>query len=303
MGARADLERQPLAPQNRTLHRQLVTSLQDADLVWCARALVESDFWTSVLLSARSGTRCCWSGCVRSTSIPAAPAVHSAPVRSRLANAIGEHLAVRADGCWESTVGWNIQDEVRRSGIRVAFVDLEQIGFLSPAPADDAGNHRLKAQNLAAMWATYSAEGARCMVVVGSIHSAEERQHYFEALPHSEWTFCRLSVGRQALADRINARGAGQGPRLAGDPLIDQSPAVLTMATDQAVADEWALRRADLGDVSVDTSDLAIGDVTRVVRTLIGAWPREHTAAWGAFTRPLLRMWDRSEPAGAPQGA
>jgi transposase len=41
---------------------------------------------------ARSGTRCCWSGCVRSTSIPAAPAVHSAPVRSRLANAIGERV-------------------------------------------------------------------------------------------------------------------------------------------------------------------------------------------------------------------
>jgi hypothetical protein len=36
-----------------------------------------------------------------------------------------------------------------RSAGAAAYIDLDQIGFMSPVPADDPGGHRLKARNLA----------------------------------------------------------------------------------------------------------------------------------------------------------
>ena len=60
----------------------------------------------------------------------------------------------------KSTVGWQVYQRARRAGVNAAFVDLDQIGFHRSVPADDPGNHRLKAANLAAVWRAFRAAGA-----------------------------------------------------------------------------------------------------------------------------------------------
>jgi hypothetical protein len=49
-------------------------------------------------------------------------------------------------------VGYEIFQQVYRSGLKASFVDLDQIGLCYPTPADDPYNHRVKARNFAAVW-------------------------------------------------------------------------------------------------------------------------------------------------------
>src|SRR5580658_9294188 len=63
--------------------------------------------------------------------------------------------------------------QVYRSGIRAGFLHVDQVGLCYPTPADDPVNHRVKSQNLAAVWPVYRAAGARCLIAVGSVTSRE----------------------------------------------------------------------------------------------------------------------------------
>ena len=55
-------------------------------------------------------------------------------------------------GVGKSSVGYAIFQQVYRSGTKVAYVDLDQVGLCYPSPADDPHNHRVKAQNLGVVW-------------------------------------------------------------------------------------------------------------------------------------------------------
>jgi len=61
--------------------------------------------------------------------------------------------------------------QVYRSGIKASFLDFDQVGLCYSAPADDPVNHRVKAQNLAAVWPTYRVAGARCLIA-GAPHQS-----------------------------------------------------------------------------------------------------------------------------------
>ena len=60
-------------------------------------------------------------------------------------------------GVGKSSVGYAIFQQVYRSGIKAAYVDLDQVGLCYPSPADDPHNHRVKAKNLGVVWPTYRA--------------------------------------------------------------------------------------------------------------------------------------------------
>ncbi len=62
-------------------------------------------------------------------------------------------------GVGKSAIGFQAYLRVLSAGMMAAYVDLDQIGFVSPAPAGDPGRHQLKAGNLAAMWRNYRAGG------------------------------------------------------------------------------------------------------------------------------------------------
>ena len=112
----------------------------------------------------------------------------------------------------KSTVGWQVYQQVRRAGVTAAFVDLDQLGFHRPVPAGDPGNHRLKAANLAAVWRTFRAGGAACLIAVGPLDRPEYAGVYTAALPAATITLCRLHASRQVLAHRVARRGQGLTP-------------------------------------------------------------------------------------------
>jgi ribose 1,5-bisphosphokinase PhnN len=172
----------------------------------------------------------------------------------------------------KSAVGWQVYQQVRRSGITAAFVDLDQIGFRRPVPACDPGNHRLKAANLGAVWHAFRAAGAQCLIAVGPLDRPSDLPAYNAALPAATITLCQLSAGRETLASRIELRGRGLGPTwgLAGDELIGQPPARLQEIADHAADVSDALE--DVGDLRVDTDDHSPAQIAAEILRRTG-WP------------------------------
>ena len=170
----------------------------------------------------------------------------------------------------KSSVAWVIYNELRRAGVGVGFVDLEQIGFLRPTSADDPANHRLKAANLAAMWDTYSASGAERLIVCGPITAREDLRPYVAALPETSLALCGLRANPGDLRHRITRRAQGGGPRLAGDRLIGQPPEALETALSTALAEDAAVARGEVADLVVETDGRS---VEAVAAQVLNVWP------------------------------
>jgi adenylylsulfate kinase-like enzyme len=110
-----------------------------------------------------------------------------------------------------SAVGYQVYRRLRLAGMRAAYLDLEQVGFLRPARATDPGDHRLKAANLAAVWRTFRARGADCLVAVGSADGPDGEAAYVAALHDVDLAVCGENLdpnGRSAdeLAREILAK-------------------------------------------------------------------------------------------------
>jgi hypothetical protein len=178
-----------------------------------------------------------------------------------------------ATGVGKSTIGFQIFQQVMRAGGAAAYVDLEQVGFLRPAPLDDPDNHRVKVRNLAAIWQTFRASGARCLIVVGSVDDRDVVEMYRASLPEGTLTMVRLHAGHDHLAERIMLRGQGDGWRAPGDPLEGQPIAILNRIVARAAASAGELERAEIGDLRIDTDGRTIEEVTQLVRTKAGGWP------------------------------
>lgn len=176
-------------------------------------------------------------------------------------------------GVGKSTVGWEIFQEVQRAGIRAAFVDLEQIGFCRPIPDDDPGNHRIKSDNLAGLWQTFHSSGARCLIVVGPVNHSDAVQIYRDKLPEATLTLCRLHAGAEQLGQRIKLRGQGLGPSIAGDGSKGKAAGVLQQISEKAVETAGVLQRDAIGDLCIDTDDLTIENVARMVLAQANRWP------------------------------
>jgi hypothetical protein len=170
----------------------------------------------------------------------------------------------------KSTVGFAVYLAAQRGGHTAGFVDLQQLGFLRPAPAGDPGNHRLKAANLAAAWRTFHAHGARRLVVVGHVDRPDELRHYAAALAPAAVTLYRLHAGPEAVRDRIRQRGLGGGPPIAGDELRGRPAPVLDRAHAAAVAQAAALERTGVGDVRVDTDGRTAEDLAAEIARKAG---------------------------------
>jgi hypothetical protein len=170
----------------------------------------------------------------------------------------------------KSTVGYEVAEWSRRAGHTTGFVDLQQIGFLHPVPGRDPGNHRLKAANLAALWANFHSYGARRLVVVGPVEQPSEVRLYAEALSPANLTLYRLHASPDQLRERIRQRGLGGGPPIAGDDLRGQPAAVLDAAHETALTQAEALDRANLGDVRFDTDGRSVDELARKIANSVG---------------------------------
>ncbi|GAA1280735.1 hypothetical protein Psi02_67110 [Planotetraspora silvatica] len=197
------------------------------------------------------------------TSVDAAPVSVPVPVLWLCgATAVGK-----------STVGYEIFMQVYRTGVRAAYVDVKQIGALRPVADDDVDSHRLKARNLAAVWAGHRAAGAQCLVVSGEAGSDDIVRGYAELLPGTALTVCRLHAGPETLAERVAQRGRGGGPALPGDGLKGLNSDTLHRIAERAAFEARALDSAGTGDLRVDTDGRSVKEVAADVRARGGNWP------------------------------
>ncbi|GHC98271.1 hypothetical protein GCM10010313_06760 [Streptomyces violarus] len=177
-----------------------------------------------------------------------------------------------ARGVGKSTVGFAAYQRVLRAGFTAAYVDLDQVGFCHPLPADDPGGHRLRARNLAALWRTYRSAGARALLVTGPVLDRAVAGVYAETLPGAEFTLCRLHAGREELTRRIMRRGEGGSWPQPGDPLRGQPAERLLRVADAAVATAAALEDVSLGDLRIDTDGRTAEQVADTLLARSG-WP------------------------------
>lgn len=170
-----------------------------------------------------------------------------------------------ATGVGKSTVGFEVYRRVLRAGITAAYLDLDQLGFCRPVPGGDPGNHRAKARNLSAVWRSYRAAGAQCLITTGPVEDRSEVTAYADALPAAELTLCRLHAGREQLTQRVMLRGRGGSWAQPGDPLRGQSTPQLLRIADHAVASAAALEDAGIGEVRIDTDGHTVEQVADAV--------------------------------------
>ena len=189
--------------------------------------------------------------------------------------AIGGRVALITGpvGVGKSTTGFRFYLKCLSAGLTAGYVDLGQIGFLQPPAADDPGNQRLKARNLAAIWRNYQAAGATHLVATGMITSQADLRLYAGELPGTDIALTRLQARGGELRRRISSRGAGGSWPEPGDRLRGQSAEFLTGVAGQAVQAAEALDRSDVGGVAVDTTSLSPDESADIIRDAIG-WPR-----------------------------
>jgi hypothetical protein len=188
--------------------------------------------------------------------------------------AIGGRVALITGpaGVGKSTIGFRFYMKCLNAGLTAGYVDLSQIGFLQPAAADDPGNQRLKARNLAAIWRNYQTAGATHLVATGTIASQADLRPYAGELPGTDVALIRLRAGSDELRLRIMSRGAGGSWPEPGDRLRGQSAEFLTGVADQAVQAAEAIDRSDVGGVAIDTTSLSPDESADIIRNAIG-WP------------------------------
>lgn len=162
-------------------------------------------------------------------------------------------------GVGKSTVAWSVFSALLHDGSITGYVDLQQLGFVGGFSA--ATNHPLQAANVASLWSCFSATGASHLVLSGAVDAVEQVNLYREALPGAEVRVYRLRAAREVLARRIRARGQGEGLRLAGDRLVNQTLEVLQQTADTSWLDQERLDSFSLGDRMFDTSAATASEV------------------------------------------
>lgn len=177
-------------------------------------------------------------------------------------------------GVGKSTIAFRLYMQYLNAHLTAGYVDLDQIGFISPARPHDPGNHQLKARNLAAMWRNCHAAGATHLVAAGPVENNPELQTYVDAFPAATITLCRLHAGPDELTRRVMSRGDGGSWPQPGDPLRGQSAEYLRAVADQAISVDGAFEREHLGTVRIDTSGHTPDESAEFIAAATG-WPNQ----------------------------
>lgn len=192
---------------------------------------------------------------------------HQLPPRPVGAPGSGEILWLTGvTGVGKSTVGFRAYLKVLSAGVPAAFVDAGQLGFLGRST-----DHRLRARNLASVWANDHSVGASALVVVGPVETHADAQCYQQTLPHVSFTWCRLHASPRELTRRVLSRRDGGSWPQPGDPLKDRPAEELIALADRAIAHDALLEAHGVG-LRVTVDGLAADEAATSVLER-AAWP------------------------------
>jgi adenylylsulfate kinase-like enzyme len=155
-------------------------------------------------------------------------------------------------GVGKTTVAWEIYERLGRAGSAPAYVDVDQLGMCYPTQAGDPERHMLKARNVAALRANFSAAGARGLVVSGVVDASRGPEVGSLGGPP-------ITVGRLR-ADPTELR-----VRLA-------QPHASFARPDAALEEADELDHSTFADWSVDTTRVTAGQVAHRVLAETGDW-------------------------------
>lgn len=173
-----------------------------------------------------------------------------------------------ASGAGKSVAAWALFKALAADGVRVAYVDIDQLGMLYPASGDDPERHRLKEEALVALLPGYASAGAQVLVVSGVLDPDVGPAAGLAA--GADLRLCLLSADPATLRERIRARG------------WDEEDA------DEAVAENDALRGASFLDGAVETAGLSVAEtVARLRAVRIAGPPTEASPSVGCSSAEL----------------
>jgi hypothetical protein len=153
-------------------------------------------------------------------------------------------------GTGKSTVAWRVFNDLAGQGVRVGYVDVDQIGMLFPACDEDPDRHDFKVDNFAGLTANYRAAGAQVLLVSGAI-DPERGGDFAERAVHAEIVFCLLTADEPTLRRRLVERG--WPAETAGD----------------SIGLSNALRKAPFVTTIIDCTDRTPESLARQAATLI----------------------------------
>lgn len=159
-------------------------------------------------------------------------------------------------GVGKSSVSWGMAMCRWACGEPTVYVDLDQVGFLRPAPSDAW----LQAANLGVIWRNALARGASRLIANGMVSTHQDLAILRQAVRPAPVRALRLAAGPDALWERIRARSAGSPARLISDDLANATPDVQRHVHRIAVGQNVDYAAASLGDDVIDTTKLGIAE-------------------------------------------
>jgi predicted kinase len=157
-------------------------------------------------------------------------------------------LLTGAAGVGRTTVAQAAGRLLTAAGCVTAVVDTDMLAQFGPpprtGPASGGFYDRLKCANLAALWATFKAAGARFVVVAAVIDSSSLRELYAESLAGCEVRLVRLTADDDTVRGRLRRRDAGRKLEVhlaalaeRGRPPTTNPVEDFTVSNDRSVAD------------------------------------------------------------------
>jgi broad-specificity NMP kinase len=154
----------------------------------------------------------------------------------------------------KSSVSWGLAMRRWGSGERTAYVDLDQVGFLRPAPTDAS----LRAANLGVIWRNAHSRDATRLIANGMVTTHQDLAILRHAVRPATVHAVRLAANPDTLWERIRARSVGGPARLINDDLENATPDVQRHVHRVAVGQDVEYAASNLGDDVIDTTSLRI---------------------------------------------
>jgi adenylylsulfate kinase-like enzyme len=156
-------------------------------------------------------------------------------------------------GVGKTAVAWEIYRRLQRAGADPAYVDVDQLGMCHPPLTGDPDRHTLKARNVAALRANFTASGARTLIVSGVVDARRGPDVNTLGGPHI--VVARLRADPDELRARLRRRR--------GSPARHEA----------AVKEAKAFDRSTFADSCIETSGLSIDEAATRALAEIGDWP------------------------------
>jgi Mrp family chromosome partitioning ATPase len=112
-------------------------------------------------------------------------------------------------GVGKSTTAFEVSHQLQADGVDHVLIDTDELDRIYPVP-DDLSD--VTERNLAAMWRTFAARGARRLILVGvSLDRPTELDWVGRAIPDAAITCIRLAASDATLVHRVDRREVGSG--------------------------------------------------------------------------------------------